>query len=103
MQAFQQALAVQAQIEFFSIDHHTIKKRIHWRTQGSQRLQRRGVVARLPLALGLWQRAWIFLRRAGTIIFMVTGRGGILMPSSMHFSRRKSCSLALSIASRCCA
>ncbi|MDP3676400.1 MAG: ferrous iron transporter B [Novosphingobium sp.] len=24
------------------------------------------------LALGLWQRAWIFLRRAGTIIFMVT-------------------------------
>ena len=24
------------------------------------------------LAIGLWQRAWIFLRRAGTIIFMVT-------------------------------
>ena len=24
------------------------------------------------LALGLWQRAWIFLRRAGTIIFTVT-------------------------------
>ena len=24
------------------------------------------------IALGLWQRAWIFLRRAGTIIFMVT-------------------------------
>jgi ferrous iron transport protein B len=24
------------------------------------------------LLLGLWQRAWIFLRRAGTIIFMVT-------------------------------
>jgi ferrous iron transport protein B len=24
------------------------------------------------LALGLWQRAWVFLRRAGTIIFMVT-------------------------------
>jgi ferrous iron transport protein B len=24
------------------------------------------------LALGLWQRAWIFLRRAGTIIFQVT-------------------------------
>ena len=25
------------------------------------------------LLIGLWQRAWIFLRRAGTIIFMVTG------------------------------
>ncbi|WP_159981978.1 MULTISPECIES: ferrous iron transporter B [unclassified Novosphingobium] len=24
------------------------------------------------MAIGLWQRAWIFLRRAGTIIFMVT-------------------------------
>jgi ferrous iron transport protein B len=24
------------------------------------------------LAIGLWQRAWVFLRRAGTIIFMVT-------------------------------
>jgi ferrous iron transport protein B len=24
------------------------------------------------LLIGLWQRAWIFLRRAGTIIFMVT-------------------------------
>jgi ferrous iron transport protein B len=24
------------------------------------------------LALGLWQRAWVFLRRAGTIIFTVT-------------------------------
>ncbi|RVQ67825.1 ferrous iron transporter B [Croceicoccus ponticola] len=24
------------------------------------------------IAIGLWQRAWIFLRRAGTIIFMVT-------------------------------
>ena len=24
------------------------------------------------LAIGLWQRAWMFLRRAGTIIFMVT-------------------------------
>ncbi|MGZ9928122.1 ferrous iron transporter B, partial [Escherichia coli] len=24
------------------------------------------------LAIGLWQRAWVFLRRAGTIIFTVT-------------------------------
>src|SRR3546814_11554610 len=24
------------------------------------------------MAIGLWQRAWIFLRRAGTIIFTVT-------------------------------
>jgi hypothetical protein len=30
------------------------------------------VAARSRTAIGLWQRAWIFLRRAGTIIFMVT-------------------------------
>ena len=42
-------------------------------TNGRLRIEPLANLPRIKdLAIGLWQRAWVFLRRAGTIIFVVT-------------------------------
>ena len=53
MQAFEQPLAVQPQIQRLGIDHDAVKKSIHRRAQGGQRLQRSSIVAHLKLGQGL--------------------------------------------------
>ena len=50
------------------------------------------------LAIGLWQRAWVFLRRAGTIIFMVTVALWILL--SFPRAEAEESQLDVSIAGR---
>ena len=52
MQHFQQALAVQAQVELFGVDHHVVKEGIDRGAQDGQGLQAGGVVARLELRGG---------------------------------------------------
>ena len=53
MQTFQQALAVQAQVQFLSVDHDAIEEGIHRGAQGGQHLQRSGVVTGFELGMGM--------------------------------------------------
>lgn len=52
------------------------------------------------LAIGLWQRAWVFLRRAGTIIFVVTIALWVLLsfPRALPGERQLDASFAGNIA-----
>ena len=56
MQRLEQALAVQAQVHGFGVDHHVVKEGIHRGAQRGQGLQAGGVVARLELRFGFGQQ-----------------------------------------------
>ncbi len=53
VQALQQALAVQAQVQLLGVDHHVVEERIHGRAQHGQCLQAGRVVARGEERIGL--------------------------------------------------
>ena len=56
MKRLEQALAVQAQVHFFGIDHHVVKEGIDRGTQRGQGLQAGGVITRFELRFGFGQQ-----------------------------------------------